>query len=467
MDLYRSTFLCLLALNGVALYRSWRTKTVTPPPSPTRAENEKADVVEHRGRGSDVDAQRVSRLKWKFVPVFLLVNGADWLQGPYIYPIYKDEKGLEETLVALLFMIGFLSGGISASFAGSFADRFGRKAACMVYCVIYSLSCLTLLSDRVPVLFLGRVLGGICGTLLYSVYESWLVAEFNQLMLEDPGSILSGIFSLNTTLNSVVAIAAGIAAEWMVRFFGTAKAPFMGSIVCLSIAFVAIAKTWSENYGAAWDDDSIEATNLLSAEDGKEPTPTKSAVSMVVKDKNILTLALTSCFFEGSLFLFIFFKFPALKLCHQMSGASGDLPFGLIFAILMCSMMFGSMLYNSISASSSTPAKQVLIYTLAAASACFFLPAYIRDEHITLWCFCIFEVCCGLYYPAMSSLKGKLVEDSARASVYTILRVPLNTFVVLALSMTKEGEGHRNKVFVMCSGLIVCAALVVHRVLVA
>lgn len=65
----------------------------------------------------------------------------------------------------------------------------------------------------------------------------------------------------------------------------------------------------------------------------------------------------------------------------------------------------------------------------------------------------------------MSSLKGKLVEDSARASVYTILRVPLNTFVVLALSMTKEGEGHRNKVFVMCSGLIVCAALVVHRVL--
>lgn len=141
-------------------------------------------------------------------------------------------------------MIGFLSGGISASFAGAFADKFGRKAACLAYCVIYSLSCLTLLSDRVPVLFLGRVLGGICGTLLYSVYESWLVAEFNKLMLDEPGSILGGIFSLNTTLNSVVAIVAGIAAEWMVRFFGTAKAPFMAAIVCLSIAFLAISKTW-------------------------------------------------------------------------------------------------------------------------------------------------------------------------------------------------------------------------------
>lgn len=38
-------------------------------------------------------------------------------------------------------------------------------------------------------------------------------------------------------------------------------------------------------------------------------------------DTNILVLALVSCFFEGSLFLFIFFKFPALKLSHKLAGA--------------------------------------------------------------------------------------------------------------------------------------------------
>jgi hypothetical protein len=157
-------------------------------------------------------------------------------------------------------------------------------------------------------------------------------------------------------------------------------------------------------------------------------------------DKNISTLALTSCFFEGSLFLFIFFKFPALKLCHETSGAAGDLPFGLIFAILMCSMMFGSQLYNHIIASATTtPVKNILIGTLAAASLCFFLPAYVREESVTLWCFCIFEVCCGVYFPAMASLRGKLIDDGSRASVYTILRVPLNAFVVLALSTTREG----------------------------
>jgi hypothetical protein len=201
-------------------------------------------------------------------------------------------------------------------------------------------------------------------------------------------------------------------------------------------------------------------------------------------DKNISTLALTSCFFEGSLFLFIFFKFPALKLCHETSGAAGDLPFGLIFAILMCSMMFGSQLYNHIIASATTtPAKNILIGTLAAASLCFFLPAYVREESITLWCFCIFEVCCGVYFPAMASLRGKLIDDGSRASVYTILRVPLNAFVVLALSTTQEGmstprshvhvtitnmmpgEHHRNIVFTLCAGLLLLAALVVHKVL--
>lgn len=39
----------------------------------------------------------------------------------------------------------------------------------------------------------------------------------------------------------------------------------------------------------------------------------------------------------------------------------------------------------------------------------------------------------------MASLKGKLVDDGLRASVYGMLRIPLNVFVVLALSTTKEG----------------------------
>ncbi|KAH9879791.1 hypothetical protein J1614_001815 [Plenodomus biglobosus] len=457
MDLYHATFACSIVLNSLVLYQSQRSHNKTAEPaSPQKGEQKER---------FESDREALSKLKRRYYPIYLLVNAADWLQGPYIYPIYKDEKGLPEQTVAFLFMIGFVSAGISASFAGTFADRYGRKTACLAFCVIYSLSCTTLFTNNLNLLFLGRILGGISGTLLWSVFESWMVAEFNQLMLQDAEPILSGIFSTMTTANTCVAIAAGIMAEWLVRSAGTAEAPFLASIACLSVAFVAIWKFWGENYGSSNHNTAEDATLLRQEEADAAPAPA-SPLRMILHDRNIMILALTSCFFEGSLFLFIFFKFPALKLSHKLSGSTDELPFGLIFAILMCSMMFGSMLYKRLSTSATPmPAPRILTGLLALASACFFVPAYFRDERITLWCFCIFELCCGVYYPVMGSLKGKLIDDGARASIYGILRVPLNAFVVLALSTTQEGESHRNMVFTTCGLLLSVAAAVVHTTL--
>jgi MFS family permease len=237
-----------------------------------------------------------------------------------------DDKGLHEEVVAFLFMIGFLSAGISASFTGAFADRYGRRLACLAYCVIYSISCLTLLSDRLPVLFFGRVLGGMSGTLLYSVFESWMVAEFNRLMLVEAEATLSGIFSTMTMLNSLVAIVAGVVAEGIVQRTGSAKAPFMASIICLSLAFIAILHYWGENFGGnKYQDNTSETAALLEEQKNADALPKTSAFKQVLQDARILALALTSCFFEGSLFLFIFFKFPALTLSHKVAGSTGGM----------------------------------------------------------------------------------------------------------------------------------------------
>ena len=79
---------------------------------------------------------------------------------------------------------------------------------------------------------------------MYSVFESWMVAEFHTQMPDEPTSTLSDIFSTMTTANSLVAIMAGIAAEWMVSRTGTAKTPFVASIACLSLAFFLILRYW-------------------------------------------------------------------------------------------------------------------------------------------------------------------------------------------------------------------------------
>lgn len=143
------------------------------------------------------------------------------------------------------------------------------------------------------------------------------------------------------------------------------------------------------------------------------------------------------------MYLWIFFKFPALKLAHEEAGLGSVLPFGMIFAGLMCAMMLGSLFFTYYSSLPDrwfgNPSRMLMI-TLAVASCCFILPVLTHDEAITFWCFCVFEVCCGIYFPSIAHLKEKIVDDGVRAKIYGIMRVPLNVFVVLGLMLTKDGE---------------------------
>jgi MFS family permease len=169
-----------------------------------------------------------------------------WLhQGPYIYPLYKQTLQLPENVIAALFSTGFISGAVSATFVGNLADRYGRRKACLSFCVIYSLSSLMILSpDSIFLLFMGRFLGGIGTTMLFSIFETWLVAEFHRLRISREGTELSSLLGTMTMLNSIIAIMAGLLSEWLVHITGTRRAPFVASIACLALAFLTIFRKW-------------------------------------------------------------------------------------------------------------------------------------------------------------------------------------------------------------------------------
>ncbi|TVY26148.1 Molybdate-anion transporter [Lachnellula hyalina] len=445
-----------------------------------------------RSRGQDGEATRAAitagdaviwQFKKKFLPVYLLAFGSDWLQGPYIYTMYKDEKGLPEETVAYLFATGFLAAAISASFVGSLADRYGRRSASLFFCVAYALSCFTVLFDSIFTLFAGRILGGLSTTLLWSVIESWMVTEFHRQHLEEAGS-LSDIFGIMTTLNGAVAILAGLFAQTIADVTKTQAAPFMAAVVLLILAFGFISSRWSENYG---DSHKSNVDGLLPGSEEKE----KNGLQYILQgrksseffeditdcfgpDKHLWALCITSSCFEGVMYLWIFFKFAALKLSHEAAGKGSELPFGTIFAALMCAMMLGSLsftYYSSLATSRWVVSpSRLLTITLFVASACFILPVLVHDEAVTFWCFCVFEICCGIYFPSIARLKEQIVEDGVRAKIYGILRIPLNIFVVLGLMLTKAGKlrpdppsleprlRHRENVFIICSGALAAAA---------
>ena len=53
----------------------------------------------------------------------------------------------------------------------------GRKRAGLLYVATYTLGCLTKHGNNFGVLLVGRIFCGVATSLLYSAFESWLVAE--------------------------------------------------------------------------------------------------------------------------------------------------------------------------------------------------------------------------------------------------------------------------------------------------
>ena len=105
-----------------------------------------------------------------------------------------------------------------------------------------------MLSDDLLVLFAGRLCGGISTTLLYSVFETWMIAEYHDQALDAYGLSLGSMFGKMTTLSGVVAIVSGVVGDLLVRSLDSKTSPFMASVVCLVLASVFISKRWVSCY---------------------------------------------------------------------------------------------------------------------------------------------------------------------------------------------------------------------------
>ncbi|KAL7795873.1 DUF791 domain-containing protein [Trichoderma ceciliae] len=394
-----------------------------------------------------------NKFQIRFLFVYSLVVAADWLQGPYTYAIYKYEKQLTEQTVALLYASGFVSGAVSAPFVGQLADRHGRRAACVAYCICYGITCLTMLSHDLNILYVGRFFGGIATTLLFSVFEAWMITEYHLLQLDRTKISLSDVFASMTTVSGSTAICSGVLGDSLIQRSGSRLGPFLASFVCCIGAGILILATWRENYGStAESKESPEAQKL------------RHRILVALTNPKIVALTLASCCFEGTMYLFVFFWSAALKSARVKSEFQDELPFGLIFSSFMCVMMAGSnisMTRNALYSNGS--AMNTLMLIFAIASGAFAVSTMLDHEHLLFWAFCVIEGCVGAYFPKMALIKSDAVDDSVRGGVYSALRLPLNIFVVVAHGLDRDGDEHRNTVFLICAGLLIAAFLVISR----
>ncbi|KAI0457599.1 major facilitator superfamily domain-containing protein [Xylaria acuta] len=399
----------------------------------------------------DDDAREFQRT---FLRVYLLVIGSEWLQNPFMYSLFRNEKTLDEGTVSTLYISTYVSAAASAFFTGYLTDRFGRRRACLVFCGIHSLAAVSVCFDALPVLIAGRVLGGVALSLLWTAFESWMIAEYNERgFARGSGLSLTSLFGAMTTSKCLTAIVAG------------------ALDLCAAILMI---HTWKENWGVNSVVDA-DTDSYKAAEAQKKPPPDQERTSLW--DPRLWAMSFVTCCFEGTIFLFMFFWPETLQDARDRArpGVNETIPHGVIFASFMAIMVIGALSFNLMVADpDSSHHRSSIRHTLTptlllrgallASAICFVAAAFFRGEIALFISFLLLEVCNGIYVPSVACHRGAIVTDEARARVYSLMNIPLFVFVVVALRMANgsgdDTGGRWQFVFIFCAALLLAAVLV-------
>jgi MFS family permease len=381
----------------------------------------------------------------KFFAVYFLALFSDWLQGPYVYKLYSH-YGFAESQIAVLYVFGFGASILFGTATGPLADRFGRKMMCISFSVLYSICCLTKLSSDFFVLLLGRILGGISTSMLFSSFEAWYVYEHVE-KYGFPTEWIPVTLSKVTYWNGLLAIIAGIVSNFVAEVIGWGPiAPFMLAVPCLVATGVAAAFMWTENCGA-------NSTHFSSS--------CLEGLRQILSNSITLQLGLVQSLFEAVIYIFVFLWTPILEPVHP--------PLGIVFSCFMVCIMIGSSLY-SLLLSKQFKCEKVLVLACVLAFVCTSICAFSTNgesphPYMSFFAFLLLEVAVGLYYPAIGSLRSQVLPEAYRANIINWFRVPMNLITCSALLWlhgmdSEDGHNVNRKMFVMCSGLLVIATVI-------
>jgi MFS family permease len=331
---YVASFFAMVALSG---FLKWKEKEAS--------DKKEADP---NAPPTTMVTEDQKKFQKSYLLVYVCAFFADWLKGPYVYALYES-YGFTPSQIAYLFLAGFGASGLSGPFVGAAADVFGRRRLCIGYFVIYICSALTKPINNYLMLLIGRLLGGLGTSLLYTVFESWMVAEHNRRGY--PQSLLDDTFAKSTLYNGLSAVAAGLIAQLGASMMGFVG-PFMVALLPLGAGLFICISHWrddavdrdSANAGSKDGQDTpagpgvagaeVAANSTVVAEEAGIMSTIKDALTAMNSDARIWFLGMAQALFEGAMYTFVFLWTPAL--CEGLTKAEvakvrGFLPRFLLF----------------------------------------------------------------------------------------------------------------------------------------
>ena len=362
----------------------------------------------------------------QYLTVFLIIMLADWLQGTNMYTLYAS-YGVN---IGNLFLTGFLSSAIFGTFLGIFVDRWGRRLGCLIFCV---LEIIINVLEHIPdmrLLLLGRILGGLTTSLLFSAFESWMVSEHRKRGFAE--ELLGSTFAIASWGNGVMAIGAGFLAQVASDSRGDIG-PFQVAIL-LTVICLGFILLWEENVGDH-NDLKHPGGKTTNKEQPGFMDSVKCSFSVIYENPAIFFLGLSQAFFEGAVFSFVFLWVPSL-----LSAGDGILPTGLIFSCFMMSMTIGGIVFSR--ALSHLPLRAeflcIIVYVISAGSM--LVPVFTFQFWPVFISFIVLECMLGMFNSCGAQLRSRYYPDNLQSSIMSVFRLPLNLLVVLGTKLSERAS---------------------------
>ncbi|CAM9613060.1 unnamed protein product [Ascophyllum nodosum] len=386
-----------------------------PPHRELELELESSTKFNGKERGSTADLTGLKSFRWSFLVVLAACNLGEFIQGAHIFKLYVEDKGLDIGFIPKMFMVGQVSSMITGPFSGAFVDRYGRRNGCMLWTVLNMLQCLLIRSKSLGVLVLGRVIAGVCTSIIATAFEAWMVTEHHNRGY--PSHLMGDTFRMTVWALGAVAVVSGFLAEAAVQRKGL-LAPFELAIGVSFISLLLLGRLWNENHG---NHSSSPVRHI------------KEAWAHMMGDSRLLLMGLVQVLFEGSMLAWVVIWVPVLEAAPP--SQSKAIAMGTVFSTLMVAICTGSSLFKIFTEglperfTLSPNACLVLatgLGTIAMAACSTGLPAA-----KLLLMFLVYEVCIGIYFPAMATCRSTYMDDRVRGTAMNIIRVPMNLVLIL------------------------------------
>lgn len=115
----------------------------------------------------------------------------------------------------------------------------------------------------------------------------------------------------------------------------------------------------------------------------------------------------------------------------ETKGTDVKLPFGVIFSTFMVCCMAGSSFFSILI--QKNKAQVIAVGVLGVAAASMAIVAFSSSGDVAFAAMNLFEMCVGMYFPVMGTMKGSIVPEDKRAAIYNLYRIPLNFIVLFSL----------------------------------